>query len=55
VPDAHQIAVVDLEAGRQTGTWQMPDLRANFPMALDPARGIALSSSATRPVSLRSI
>ena len=41
VPDAHQIAVVDLEAGRQTGSWQMPDLRANFPMALDAARGLA--------------
>ena len=40
-PDAHQIAVVDLDAGRQIGTWQMPDLRANFPMALDPARGSA--------------
>jgi DNA-binding beta-propeller fold protein YncE len=41
VPDADQIAVVDLEAGRQTGTWQMPDLRANFPMALDPAHARA--------------
>lgn len=41
VPDAHQIAVVDLDAGRQIGTWQMPDFRANFPMALDPAHGRA--------------
>ena len=41
VPDARQIAVVDLEAGWQMGTWQTPDLRANFPMALDPARGTA--------------
>jgi len=41
VPDAHQIAVVDLEADRQIGTWQVPDLRANFPMALDAARGSA--------------
>jgi YVTN family beta-propeller protein len=41
VPDAHQIAVVDLEAGRQISTWQMPDPSANFPMALDPARGSA--------------
>jgi hypothetical protein len=40
VPDAHQIAVVDLEAGRQTATWQTPDLRSNFPMALDTAHGI---------------
>jgi hypothetical protein len=41
VPDAHQIAVVDLDAGRQIGTWQMPDLRANFPMALDAAHATA--------------
>jgi YVTN family beta-propeller protein len=41
VPDAHQIAVVDLEAGRQIGTWQMPGFRANFPMALDPAQARA--------------
>ena len=41
VPDAHQIAVVDLEAGRQAATWQTPDFRSNFPMALDAARGRA--------------
>jgi len=41
VPDAHQITVVDLEAGRQIGTWPDAGLRANFPMALDPARGSA--------------
>jgi DNA-binding beta-propeller fold protein YncE len=38
VPDAREIAVVDLDAGRQTASWQMQDLRANFPMALDAAR-----------------
>lgn len=38
VPDARQIAVVDLEAGRQTANWRMAGLRANFPMALDAAR-----------------
>jgi hypothetical protein len=41
VPDVHQIAVVDLEAGRQIGAWQMPDFRANFPMALDSAHPLA--------------
>jgi hypothetical protein len=41
VPDANQIVVVDLEAHRQTGTWQTPDFRANFPMAFDPARAVA--------------
>ena len=35
VPDARQIAVVDMNAGRQTASWRTPDLRANFPMAFD--------------------
>jgi hypothetical protein len=35
VPDARQIAVVDLIAARQTATWRLPNLRANFPMAFD--------------------
>jgi len=40
VPDAHQIAVVDMNADRQFGVWQMPDhFRSNFPMALDAAHG----------------
>jgi DNA-binding beta-propeller fold protein YncE len=41
VPDARQIAVVDIDAGRQSGSWQMPSFRSNFPMALDPAHGMA--------------
>jgi len=40
VPDAHEIAVVDLEAGRQTATWQVPGLRASYPMALDENQGL---------------
>jgi DNA-binding beta-propeller fold protein YncE len=39
VPDARQIAVVDLEADRQTARWRMADLRGNFPMAFNRARG----------------
>jgi len=35
VPDAGQIAVVDLAAGRQTASWTVPGLAQNFPMALD--------------------
>jgi hypothetical protein len=35
VPDAHQVAVVDLSSGRQAATWRFPDARANFPMTLD--------------------
>ena len=40
VPDAKQIAVVDLDARRQTATWKVPDASSNFPMALDPARDV---------------
>jgi len=41
-PDAHQIAVVDMGADRQSGIWQMPNnFRSNFPMALDATHGIA--------------
>ena len=36
LPDARQIAVVDLAAGKQVASWRVPGgLRANFPMALD--------------------
>jgi hypothetical protein len=37
IPDARQIAVIDLEAGRQAATWAVSAARANFPMALDSA------------------
>lgn len=37
VPDARQVAVVDLASGRQTATWPFPQARANFPMAFDAA------------------
>jgi DNA-binding beta-propeller fold protein YncE len=40
VPDAHQIAVVDLGTGRQTATWQVPGLRSSYPMALDETQGL---------------
>jgi DNA-binding beta-propeller fold protein YncE len=35
VPDAGQIAVVDLDSGRQTAKWIAPNLAENFPMAVD--------------------
>jgi DNA-binding beta-propeller fold protein YncE len=38
VPNAHEIAVVDLAAGRQAASWPVGDLRANFPMARDAGR-----------------
>ncbi len=37
VPDAQQIAVVDLASDRQLATWRVAGLRANFPMARDQA------------------
>ncbi|MFL5289823.1 MAG: YncE family protein [Rhodopila sp.] len=37
VPDAGQIAVVDLTTGKQTAAWRVPGLRENFPMAWDEA------------------
>ena len=40
VPDAKQIAVVDLGAGRQVATWKVPGAGGNFPMALDSAKGM---------------
>jgi DNA-binding beta-propeller fold protein YncE len=39
VPDAKQIAVVDLDARRQTATWKVPDASSNFPMALNATEG----------------
>ena len=39
VPDARQIAVVDLEARKQIAAWKVPDARANFPMAVDGTAG----------------
>jgi len=38
VPDAKEIAVVDLAIGRQVASWTPVGLSANFPMAIDDAR-----------------
>ncbi len=43
VPDARQIAVVDLKAAQQTATWRVPGLTANFPLALDEGGGTIAS------------
>jgi len=40
VPDAKQVAVVDLAAGKQVASWRMAGLKANFPMALDSAGAV---------------
>src|SRR5438046_5436436 len=38
VPDANEIAVLDLTTARQTSSWATKDLRANFPLAIDAER-----------------
>ena len=38
VPDANEIAVVDLATGQQAARWTTSGLSANFPMAIDEAR-----------------
>jgi len=38
VPDANEIAVLDLAAAKQTSTWATKNLRANFPLAIDGER-----------------
>jgi len=43
VPDAGQVAVVDLAAGKQVAIWRVPGLKANFPMALD-STGLVLAT-----------
>jgi YVTN family beta-propeller protein len=43
VPDAEQIAVVSRTSGRQVATWSTSKLRANYPLALDPARSRVIS------------
>jgi len=43
IPDADQIAVVDLDARRQVGTWKVPQLRGSFPMAFDSQSGVVAS------------
>ncbi len=39
VPDAHEIATVNFERGRQTASWSPGFLLSNYPMTLDQARG----------------
>jgi hypothetical protein len=52
VPDAGQVAVVDLAAGKQVASWRVPGgLRQNFPMALD-ATGAVLATVFRSPARL---
>jgi hypothetical protein len=53
LPDAHEIAVADLVAGRQTTRWTVPDVRSNFPMAWLTARGEVVSVFRSPPQLVR--
>lgn len=52
LPDAHRIAVVDLDARRVVATWPTRDLRANFPLALDPAQPVVAGVFRSPPLVL---
>jgi DNA-binding beta-propeller fold protein YncE len=52
IPDARQIAVVDLDAHRVVANWPMRDAGANFPMALDPAQSSLASVFRSPPALL---
>jgi DNA-binding beta-propeller fold protein YncE len=51
VPDARQIAVVDFALGKQVASWTAPDLRENFPLAIDES-GATVASVFRRPARL---
>lgn len=51
LPDARQIAVLDIAAGAQVAAWRVPGLRGNFPMALDDS-GAVLATVFRRPARL---
>jgi len=42
VPDAKEVAVVDLAASKQIASWSTANLRSNYPMALDAPRNRVL-------------
>jgi hypothetical protein len=43
IPDARQIAVVDLDTRRVVASWPLREAGGNFPMALDPAQSLLAS------------
>lgn len=51
VPDAGEVAVVDVGAARQVGSWPLKEVRANFPMALFANAG-TVNIVARRPAKL---
>jgi hypothetical protein len=51
-PDAHQIAVVDLDTRRMVASWPTGNMRGNFPMALDPSQHLIASVFRSPPMLL---
>ena len=51
LPDAKQIAVVDVSANRQSESWKVPGLNANFPLAVS-AKGDLIASVFRNPARL---
>ena len=52
LPGVRQIAVVDLDARRLVDTWPMREVRANFPLALDPSQSLVGSVFRSPPMLL---
>jgi hypothetical protein len=52
IPDAGQIAVVDLDAHRVVAVWPMQDARSNFPIAIDSSRSLLASAFRSPPLLL---
>jgi len=52
LPDAHQIAVADLDSRRIVASWTTHGARANFPMALDPTQSLLASVFRSPPLLL---
>jgi DNA-binding beta-propeller fold protein YncE len=48
IPDAHQIAAVDLDARHVVANWPTGNARSNFPMALDASQSLVASVLNTR-------
>jgi DNA-binding beta-propeller fold protein YncE len=52
IPEAHQIAVVDLDARRVVANWPRRNASANFPMAFDPSKLLIASVFRSPPTLL---
>jgi hypothetical protein len=50
IPDAHQVAVIDLDARRVVASWPARNARENFPMAFDPSQSLIASVFRSPPM-----